>query len=478
MINEFMAGAASVDVSIKPPELKEYTEKFMLSNERSIYPGGTISPIYAKVLITKTHSKTMVLISIDIHNTQKPLSDEIRCRISNNLGMKFEEITVCTSQNHSALYSYPLDWSYTIRLIKSIEKAAEEAYSKLETASIGAVKGNCYDISYNYLVPITEDTPVNYYPHEKHKGGIIFARDYHIGRTGGRPFDPEVGVIRIDSSKGNPVAVVFNFSSHPATTIDGEYMHGDYSGFAAQEIEKALPGTIAVFTQGSLGNGNSIPIFGTVEDARKSGQKLAAEVIRVLPDIATTPDVEASVKSEVFQVTLMPYTTERIMRIKKYLEEFLKELGENPKACWMGSGPETFNLPEFFPQDSKKNAAETLLKYCNNKLASRERGEVELLEPLDTEIQVFRWNDIALCMNAFEMFYQTGLEIKRTSPYRYTFPVGNANSLVGYVVPEEEFKYGGYCAIYSPMYSGSKGMRDPSNCDRIIERFRKMLENT
>jgi hypothetical protein len=475
MINPFLAGAASVEVSINSSELQEYKNNFMRNVENSVYPGGSISPIYAKVLITKTALNTMVLISIDIHSTQKPLSNEIRNRISKQLKIKFEEITVCTSQNHSALYSYPPDWSYTNRLIQSIVDAAEEAYTKLQTASIGAIKGYCHDISYNYMVPITDDTPVHHYPHSKHKGGIIFARDYNVGRTSGRPFDSELGVIRIDSSEGNPIAVVFNFCAHPATTIDGDYMHGDYSGFAAQEIEAALPGAIALFTQGSLGNGNSIPIFGTVEDAKKSGHKLAVEVLRVLPDIQTTSTVESSVKSEPFLVTQIPFSTEHILKIKMHLEQFILELEEHPEACWIGEGPETYNLSEFFPKESRRKIAEILLNYCINKLAARERGDIEQLAPNDTEIQVFRWNDIALCLNAFEMYYQTGLEIKRLSPHRYTFPVGNANSLVGYVVPEEEFNYGGYCAIYSPMFVGKEGMYDPFNCDRIIARFREML---
>ena len=116
-----------------------------------------------------------------------------------------------------------------------------------------------------------------------------------------------------------------------------------------------------------------------------------------------------------------------------------------------------------------------ILKYCEDKLSSRERNEPENLAPMDTEIQVFRWNDIVLCLNAFEMYYQTGFEIKRRSPFRYTFPVGNANSLVGYVAPDEEFQYGAYNIVTNPMYAGKPGMRDPKNCDRILKRFNVLL---
>jgi len=474
-LERLYAGAAKVDISISNKELDEYKEKWTENPHKDLYPGGTISPIYARVLITRTLKTAMVLISMDLVCTHKLVSDEIRMRISKNLGIGIENISVCTSQNHSALYSYPKEWSYTSRLIDLVEDVANKTHQKLEPAFIGAVKGYCFDISYNYLIPITEETPRCQYPHEKHKGGMIFARDYHLGRTSGRPFDSEVGVIRVDKENGVPLAVVFNFSSHPATTIEGDYMHGDYSGFAADEIEAEIHGVTALFTQGSLGNGNSIPFFGTIDDAKKSGHKLAKEVLRVLPDVKTASTVKTAVVSEPFLVTHVPFSTQRIVKIKGYLEEYLSDLEKNPDACWIGEGPETFNLSEFFSSNVRKGIAQTLLKYCNNKLLQREKGVLENLNPLETEIQVFRWNDIVLCMNTFEMFYQTGLEIKRTSPFRYTFPVGNANFLIGYVVPEDEFYYGGYCSVYSPMFTGQDGMKDPSNCKRIIERFMTIL---
>ena len=97
------------------------------------------------------------------------------------------------------------------------------------------------------------------------------------------------------------------------------------------------------------------------------------------------------------------------------------------------------------------------------------------MTPLEGEIQTFVWNDIALCLHNWEMFCATGLEIKRLSPLRYTFPVGNSNSLVGYVAPQEEFDLGGYEVVTNPMYGNLPGMRSPENTERIIKRFTALL---
>ena len=473
-MGNFFAGAAVTDITPSVRELEEL--KPMLGYNKNLFPGGSIRPLLAKVLATKTEEKAAVIITADLHNTPKWLSDKIRKSIASEFNVNRENIAVCTSQTHSSPEVLPPEWSYTYRIIDTIKTAAGEAYNSLRPAAIGAIKGYCHDISYNHNLPITEETPKSYYPDTKHIGGLMFARDHITGRTGGRPFDPETGVIRIDGEDGKPIAVIYNFSAHPATCIEGEYMHGDYVTFASEKIESELPGTTALFLQGSLGNAQIIPLFGTWEDAKRSGEKLASEVLRVLPDVVTVSEVTASVVNEPFPVTFISYPTERLKKFVGYINDFFEELKRNPDTCWFGEGHDTINLAPKFPSERRRVAVLPLLKYCENKLKARENYEAEKSEPIDTEIQLFRWNDIALCMNAFEMYYQTGFEIKRLSPFRYTFPVGNTNSLVGYVVPQEEFEYGGYNAFTSPMYCNYPGMIDPENCDRIIKRFAGLLK--
>jgi len=477
----FMAGTASVDITPYREELKEFVEICGSDSNSTLFPGGVIRPLMAKVLATRTENTAIILISIDHHSTPDWLSGEIRRIISGKLGIGVEAVSVCTSQNHSApMWAGPdtdrmKTWKYTVRFIELIVNAAEGAWRDLRPASIGTTIGYCHDISYNDSVPITSETPVKYYPDSKHIGGMIFARNHIIGRSSGRPFDPEVGVVRIDDADNNPMAVIFNFSAHPATCINGEYIHGDFVGFAADRIESELPGVTALFLQGSLGNAQIIPIFGTWQDARRTGEKLADEVLRVLPDAVMAQKVVSSAVSEVFPVRFIPYTTECLKRYVEYVNEYLKELEINNDAEWLGEGPYTLDLPPGYTPDKKREYVAPILKYCEKKLAGRERNEPESLEPRVTEIQVFRWNETALCMHALEMYYQTGLEIKRISPSRYTFPTGNANMLVGYVMPEEEFQYGGYMAFTSPMYNNLPGMWDPGNCKRIIERFKDLM---
>ena len=466
----FHAGTARADITPTAQELAELTP--MLGYNTNVFPDGALRPLMARALVTSTTHRSIVLITADLHNTPKWLSDEIRDTLAAEINIDRAAVAVCTSQTHSSPEVFPREWSYTQRLLEAVVSCARRANDSLQPASIGATRGYCHGISYNTNVPITRETPTDFYPSARHLGGMMYARDPVIGRTGGRPFDPEVGVIRIDGAHGGPLAVLFHFSAHPATCIEGSQLHGDYVGFAAEALERTFPDTTAMFLQGSVASAQIIPIFGTWQDAKRSGERLASEVSRVLPDAVMAERVTDAAFCRPFPVTLMPYPTERIQEIAESVRTYLEELNTNPHACWFGAGPNTINLPIGFDAHRKGQAVLPILKYCEDKLGRRARGETECLSPMDTDVQIIRWNDIALCLHAFEMYYQTGFEIKRLSPYRYTFPVGNANSIVGYVAPEEEFAYGGYNVVTNPMYAGIPGMRDPANCDRIITAFR------
>jgi hypothetical protein len=470
----FAAGTSAAQITPTRTELDEIKGRFVT---KPLFAGGEAQPLWAKALATRAGDQTLLLITADLLLTPKWMSDEIRAALSRRCGLPREAIAVCTSQNHSCPFATEKRHAYSQRLVRELTEVGAAAVARLRPARIGVAKGYEHGLGYNSRLPITDDTLPEACPdRERHRGGCMFARDHRLGRSGGRPADHEVGVIRIDGAEGNPLAVVFHYSCHPATVIDGPYLHGDYPGFAAEKIEKALPGATALFLQGSLGNSHPRDFFTDVDHARRNGLGLAAEVLRVLPEIRTADRVVMGFAGEPFPVTLVPYPTERLERLLGYFRSFLRELETNPQACWIGTGADTVNLPPRYPADARRRMVAPLIKYCEEKLAARRNKASEELTPLETDIQIFRWNDLALCFNGFEMFYQTGLEIKRRSPLRYTLPVGNANTLVGYVAPQEEFDLGGYEVVTNPMYGNLPGMRSPENCSRIVQRFMAMLD--
>jgi neutral ceramidase len=77
------------------------------------------------------------------------------------------------------------------------------------------------------------------------------------------------------------------------------------------------------------------------------------------------------------------------------------------------------------------------------------RKQRQILAPLQgqertTWLQVLQIGDITLAGVPGEFFTKLGLDIKRRSPFRYTYIAELANDWIGYLPDREAFKLGGY----------------------------------
>ena len=71
------------------------------------------------------------------------------------------------------------------------------------------------------------------------------------------PIDPQIGVLRLDRTDGQPLAVVYNFACHPIMGVPSGGNTADLVGFASRVIEDNLgDGTVALFVQGCGGDIN------------------------------------------------------------------------------------------------------------------------------------------------------------------------------------------------------------------------------
>jgi neutral ceramidase len=101
------------------------------------------------------------------------------------------------------------------------------------------------------------------------------------------PIDPEVGVVRVDSTaSGKPIAVLMNFAAHP-TVLGSENMtfSADYVGYARRAVEKMIGGDVlSIFANGAQGTVAPRPFLGDDQwqKAENVGTILAAEVLKVV----------------------------------------------------------------------------------------------------------------------------------------------------------------------------------------------------
>ena len=78
--------------------------------------------------------------------------------------------------------------------------------------------------------------------------------------------------------------------------------------------------------------------------------------------------------------------------------------------------------------------------YARSTIAAAERPE----ETIKVIIQAIRIGDLAVCGIPFETFVETGLDLKKRSPFPQTMVVGLANGRHGYLPTPEQHALGGY----------------------------------
>ena len=94
------------------------------------------------------------------------------------------------------------------------------------------------------------------------------------------PSDHDVPVMAVRGSDGQLRAILCGYACH-ATVLDGYQWCGDYPGFAQQCLERAHPGSVALFFAGCGGDQNPIPRR-QLALADKYGHQLAQAVDEVL----------------------------------------------------------------------------------------------------------------------------------------------------------------------------------------------------
>jgi len=106
--------------------------------------------------------------------------------------------------------------------------------------------------------------------------------------------DPSVGVIRVDDKRGNPLAILVNYSCHPVVFgPDNLRYSADYPGAMARLVEASWNNRpVCFFLQGAPGDINPLldktPLTENADaEMRQVGEKLGREVARVSRSIQT-----------------------------------------------------------------------------------------------------------------------------------------------------------------------------------------------
>jgi hypothetical protein len=426
-------------------------------------------PLYARVLVLDDGKTKIVVISMDIIDVSLTSLSEIRAEIQDQLKIDGNNVMINASHNHWENDQVAEDY------VERTFKAVKEASQNMVSVKVGTGAGIEKRITMNRRIILTNGrewtirraTPE---PEDDQIKGIA------------EPFDPEIGILRLDKTDGKPLAVLFNFAGHNYTGVPNRGTTAGFPGFAAKLIEETLGNNaVALFLQGAAGDVTPI-LYKDVNAPKQdemNGTLLGLSTLQAWRSISVKKNAGINVIREEL---VLPARTD----IQKHIETLEAEKAVildyfKGEGCGAHGAGTKLNFKSFLPlyirymmspqypsdytyrylQEKKigindlevmdADNKRDMEKYLNSIYKMEELIVIEANlgflkssipeNPIRAEVMGLKVGDFVLITFSGELFSQIGLNIKHASPYEFTFVSGFTNGSVGYSPTPEA--YGG-----------------------------------
>jgi hypothetical protein len=439
-------------------------------------PGVVVNdPLYAKALVLDDGNTRLAIIAMDavaiggICDIQDDFLPELRKRIEHSLGIPGDNVLVNASHTHTV---EPMLCPPAEQLERTFD-AVRQATGNMIEVKAGAGSGYEDRIMINRTLRLKNG-----------HGWTIrqtnpCPRDDEVEGLG--PVDPEIGIIRFDRLDGTPFAVIYNFACHPLIGVPGGAVTANYPGFASKVIEDTLGnGVMALFLQGAGGDITEVLYkdVNTPRDSEPVGTMLGFSTLKALRNIKTDCAALEVISEKVF----FPRRNDISERIKELIQE-QAELLESLRFTSLNF--KSFlplylkqSLSPDFPCDysyrylhakqignkslndldnvNKANTEKYLKNISAMEKLARIQDKIATLkihkaindgsgeDTIEAEIMGIRIGDCVLVSSPTEALVEIGLNIKKASPFKYTFIAAFSNGYMHYGPPVDTYSMGGY----------------------------------
>lgn len=240
------------------------------------------------------------------------------------------------------------------------------------------------------------------------------------------PVDPEVYVLSVRHRDGRPLAVLADYGLHYVGGIRRGNISADYYGVFGDELPRLLkadqqdPPFVALLANGTSGDVKT-------SDAPGPGTTALAGQ----PNATRMQEVARGIAREVQRVcdNIEYKQWVRLAVVVSQLELAVRK----PDATRLAWAKQTLGK------------AQTLSPLTRPQIYAREALFLADYPPtVSITVQAFRIGDLGIATIPCEVFAETGLAIKKGSPFKATFIMELANGYYGYLPTPEQHQLGGY----------------------------------
>jgi neutral ceramidase len=230
------AGIARVDIT---PDAGLY-----LLGSGEVIATGTHDPLFAKTIVLEAGETRIALVSVDLCRVfQEPVMEQLRRRLRRS--RKISCLLMVATHTHSGPI-IPLNEDYPLKGMAGWQMSAagkiagsvEEACDRAQPVKLGTGYGVAH-IGHNRR-RVNPDGTVE----------MMWSNPTRIPTS---PVDPTVGVLRIDTLDGKPLAVIVNYACHPVVVMGNlQQYSADFPGVMSEVVEKDLGSqALCFFMQGA-----------------------------------------------------------------------------------------------------------------------------------------------------------------------------------------------------------------------------------
>ena len=422
---DWKAGVARTEITPKKPIwMAGYAARDHL-------PDGTIHPLWAKALaIEDSAGSRLVIVTTDLIGMPRELGDAVCAGAQKSTGIARERILLNFSHTHSGpvvIACAPVAYGLTPE-----QSADAEAYAgTLRDKLVKLIEAACAAMQPAELSYGVGEATFAINRRTKRQKGVVIAPNAE------GPVDHQVPVLRVGDAQGKVVAVLFGYACHNTTTAVYQY-NGDYAGYAQIALEKAHPGTTALFMIGCGGDSNPDP-RGKIELAEQHGKALAAAVDKTLAGKLHPVGGPLRVAFERVDLPLVDPPT------KKELEE-------------------------------RRGKGNKYQQRLTERLLGRLEKEGSIPAAIPCPVQVVRFGDnVSLVALGGEVVVDYVLRLRKEFPKERLWVAGYSNSVPAYIPSERVLAEGGYEGGGAMVYFGVHGPFRPGLEDRLVDTVKRLM---
>jgi hypothetical protein len=401
-----------------------------------------VAPLAARAAVIRDGKTNVVLLSVELCGTPRPLAERIRAVVAARVGCRADEVFLSSTHTHSApSVGGMFGWGEpdAVYLETWPARAAEAAVR---------AKAALAEVEWRHAHVACEGIAVNRETDTGFALNANFAERMNLRWRPAKPeqTDPTVRVLAAYGAGGKLVGLLHHFGCHPV--VYGEKtaaIHGDFVGLASIQLEAKHAGAVAIFLPGALGDVNPKLNHRVPRESRRALNAIARQYVgsvarglRVARPVACAANALVNVSDEI-KFTRVAWSKARVLKRVSALEKIFTEAG-------VTDFPHAGGLPPLHTRGMEMARLQGM-----RALLAEWRGRMAPNPPV--RVHGLRIGPVALLGCGLEVYYSLQSEILKNSPHVSTWVV----SLVGgngYAPDAAAQRRAGYSDDFVPLMMG------------------------